>query len=72
MKDQPAFDRLFEHAAYDAPSINAAGSLDIDALILFAICRGQQYEIEQFQEGVDELDGDRRISLLASLRDIEF
>lgn len=51
-----SFDRLWEHAALDAPSIKMAdtGPLSINELILLAICRGQQREIEKLQEAIGD------------------
>jgi len=50
MQDHDSYDRLWEHAAYDAPSIKMADNGDVDWLILFAIARGQQREIEDLKE----------------------
>lgn len=51
---QEDFDRLFEKAMNDAPSVKAAGSLDVSFGILFAICRWQQREIEELWEAIDD------------------
>lgn len=50
--DQESFEQLWELAAYDSPSIKAAGLTDIDWDIPFAICRVQQQEIEVIREEV--------------------
>lgn len=53
-KDQPSFDRLWEHGANDAPGIKMAGLTDVDWGILFAICRRQQRELDALREQIEE------------------
>lgn len=50
---QDAYDALWDHAYYDAPSIKAAGDLDVPWLMLFAICRGQQHELDELREQLE-------------------
>lgn len=59
-RHQHSYERLWEHAALDAPSIKMAdtGGIDINFLILFAICRGQQREIEKLQEQIGGQQGE--------------
>lgn len=60
MRHQDSFDRLWEHAALDAPSIKMgdASGFSTNELILFAICRGQQREIDQLKQRLDEIDAE--------------
>lgn len=56
-RDQESFEQLWELAAYDAPSIKAAGLADVDWGILFAICRQQQEELEELRSRLESLPG---------------
>lgn len=55
-KHQDSYERLWEHAALDAPSMKMTDDGDIGWLILFGMLRGMQREIEVLEERVGELE----------------
>lgn len=55
LRHHDSYEQLWGHAATDAPSIKMTDDGDVGWLMLFAICRGQQREIEKLRERVESL-----------------
>lgn len=55
---QPAAEELVEHARYHADAAGTYNPRDVTEGVLLSVCVGQQREIMELRERVDELEGE--------------